>query len=113
MIRRGSESDKSEAAVVASSEKRTAFPLVPVPLDYVDESPQEALIVQLVSEPRTDRSQRRPAMVAFHDLANADHRRQEPGLTANAPLPIEVGKLASGVLAIHSALRSIARRNRT
>jgi hypothetical protein len=88
MIRRGLESDKSEAAVLASSEKRTALPLVPVPLEYVNESPQEAVIAQLVSdniERDTNRPQRRPAMVTGHDLANAEHRGQETALTANAP----------------------------
>jgi hypothetical protein len=47
-IRRRSESDESEAAVFVSSEKRTAFPLIPVPLEYVDEPSQSPAIAQFI-----------------------------------------------------------------
>lgn len=98
LIRRGSELDKSEAAVFASSEERTAFPFVPVPLEYVNESSQGTAIAQFTSddvEPRTDRPQCRPAMVTGDDLANAEHRRQKPALTTNAPFPVKVTQQAT------------------
>jgi hypothetical protein len=84
---------ESEAGIFASSEKRTAFPLVPIPLEHVNESPQDAAIVQFISddmEPCADRAQRCPAVVTGHDLANAEHRRQEATLTANTPLTVKV-----------------------